>query len=100
MLLKQSGGISIDLQRPIEEDGLDARQFVTTPKYIGSIRIAAGNLRAEELLVGYSPVDRDDPADPENPYHGLVWRKVTSTAFKRIMRSATWFVEIEGVSLI
>ena len=49
----QGGGLSIDLQREIEESGRDARQFVMSPPWIGSVRFSAGQLRGEELMVGY-----------------------------------------------
>jgi hypothetical protein len=99
-LLKQSGGVSVDLQRPIEEDMLDARKFVTTPKYIGSVRFTAGNLRYAGFLVGYDPVAPDDPQGPANPYHGLLWNKITASSNAKLLQSATWFVPLEGVTLV
>jgi hypothetical protein len=99
MLLKQSGGVSVDLQRPIEEDGLDSRNFVTNPKYLGSVRFTAGNLRHSNFKVGYDPVGPTETDDPENPYHGLLWGRISSSAYKQLMQTASWFKEIEGISL-
>ena len=42
-----NGGMSVDLQQQIEEAGLDAKAFVTTPSWIGSVRFRAGQLRTE-----------------------------------------------------
>jgi len=63
----QGGGLSVDLQRAIEESGRDAVQFVTTPRWIGSVRFTAQQLRNEGFLVGF------DPLPPDNPFHGEVW---------------------------
>jgi len=85
-----NGGMSIDLQRLIEEDGLDARHFVTTPQWTGSVRFEAGQLRAEDLQVGFDPL-------PNNPYHGEVWGNITRSKQKRLRQLCSWFVPIKGV---
>ena len=51
-----SNGMSIDLQREIEEAGLDPRAYVTTPRWIGSVRFVARELRGLGLQVGYHPL--------------------------------------------
>ncbi len=48
-------GMSVDLQRDIEESGKDALEFVTSPRWIGSVRFTAQQLRNEMLKVGYNP---------------------------------------------
>ncbi|MGH8507243.1 MAG: hypothetical protein ACREVH_00780 [Gammaproteobacteria bacterium] len=94
MALKPStgvnGGMSVDLQRQIEESGLDARVFVTTPRWTGSIRFEARQLRAENLMVGYDPTD-------DNPYHGQVWGAFSRSVQKRLFRVCEWFVPIADV---
>lgn len=89
----QGGGLSIDLQREIEESGRDARQFVMSPPWIGSVRFSAGQLRGEELMVGYEPMP------PDNPFHGEVWGNFSKGKKKRLLQIAQWFVTIPGVSL-
>jgi hypothetical protein len=60
--------MSVDLQQSIEAAGLNARDYVTTPKWMGSLRFDAGDLRAEGFMVGFDPL-------PYNPHHGEVWGK-------------------------
>ena len=45
-----NGGLSVDLQNEIEKAGLDAKAYVTTPKWMGSLRIEAGQLRDEGFI--------------------------------------------------
>lgn len=89
----QGGGLSVDLQREIEEAGLNAVQFVTTPRWIGSVRFTAQQLRNEGFMVGF------DPLLPDNPFHGEVWGQFTSGKKKQLSRLAQWFVPIPGVAL-
>ena len=85
-------GMSVDLEALILEAGLDARRFVTTPKYTGSVSLPVGTLRAETLMVGYDPL-------PNNPYHGEVWGNLTKGCQGRLLKASEWFVEIESVTL-
>ena len=87
-----NGGVSVDFQRQIEEAGLDAKAFVTTPRWIGSIRFDASQLRAEKLKVGFDPL-------PDNPYHGEIWGSLTRPQLDKLFRSCHWFVPIENVSI-
>lgn len=86
------GGMSVDLERLIMEAGVDPRVHVTTPKHIASVRFEAGDLRAEDLIVGVDPL-------PENPHHGEVWGRIPPGKFKRLMRQAQWFVALPDVNL-
>lgn len=88
-----NGGLSVDLQRQVEEAGLDARKFVTTPRWTGSIRFKAGELRAEGFQVGYEPLE------PDNPYHGEVWGRFTKVKQSRLRQLCEWFVQIDNVSI-
>lgn len=87
------GGMSVDLQREIEEAGLNAFQFVTSPIWIGSVRFTAQQLREQDFMVGF------DPLPPGNPFHGEVWGKFTTGKKKTLRRIAQWFVPIENVTL-
>lgn len=86
-----NGGMSIDLQQQIEEAGIVARTFVTTPTWTGSILFKAGQLRAEGFLVGYDP-------ETDNPYHGQVWGNFTKAKVRKLRCLCVWFVLIENVS--
>lgn len=84
-----NGGLSIDLQRLIEEAGLDAKKFVLSPPWIGAVRFAAGALRSEGLKIGCDPI-------PNNPYHGQAWGDFTKKLRKRLLVLAEWFVPLRG----
>jgi hypothetical protein len=85
-------GMSVDLERQIEEAGIDPRHFVTTPIWTGSVRLVAGEVRAEGLMVGSHPL-------PVNPFHGEVWGINTKTQQRKLQSMAVWFVAIPGVLL-
>lgn len=89
-------GMSVDLQASIEAAGLNAREFVSSPKYIGSIRFQVRIARATNLQVSRDPL-------PDNPHHGLVWNqggKSFSKAQQKALKSnSEWLVELTGVSL-
>jgi hypothetical protein len=86
------GGMSVDLQTQIEEAGLDAKSYVTTPRWIGSVRFEAGALRNEAFMVGFDP-------EPDNPYHGQVWGAFTNGRNKRLSRICQWFEPIPDVQI-
>jgi hypothetical protein len=87
-----NGGMSVDLQQSIEAAGLNARDYVTTPKWMGSLRFEAGCLRAEGFMVGFEPL-------PDNLHHGEVWGKFSKPQQRRIIAMAVWFVAISGVAI-
>jgi hypothetical protein len=90
------GGMSVDLQAQIEEAGLNCREFIntTTPQCIGAIRFEVGALRELNFMVGFNP-------QPSNPHHGEVWGNFTGAMKRQILpRLASWFIEIEGVSIL
>ena len=88
-----SGGMSIDLEREIEEAGLGPRVYVTTPRWIGSVRFVARELRGIGLQVGYHPLD-------SNPYHGEVWGAFNKVQQDGLRNMCQWFVEIPGVAIL
>ena len=85
-------GMSVDLQCEIEKAGLDPRVYVTTPRWIGSVRILARELRVLSLMVGYHPLE-------SNPYHGEVWGAFTKVKQDSLRNVCQWFVEIPGVAI-
>lgn len=87
-----NGGMSVDLQQLIEGAGIDARTFVTTPVWIGSVRLKAGDLRNENLKVGFEPTRA-------NQFHGEVWGDFTMEKKDRLKKLCEWFVPIEGASV-
>lgn len=92
-----SRGMSIDVHKLIVEAGIDPRQFVTTPKFRGSVSFRVEAARDTGLVVGYEAI-------PENAYHGEVWRCGDKRDFTRrqkkdLQAAAEWFVELPGVSL-
>lgn len=87
-----NGGMSVDLQKQIEEAGRDAREFVTSPVWIGSVRFQVGQLRAEEFKVGYDPSKR-------NLHHGEVWGNFTASKKQKLRELCEWFIAIDNVSI-
>lgn len=85
-------GMSVDLEALILSDGLDPREYVSTPDWMGSVSLTAGEFRGEGFQVGYDPIST-------NVYHGEVWGNFTSGLQKRLRRLAQWYVEIPGVFL-
>lgn len=90
--------MSIDLYDMIDDAGFKPAEYVTTPKFIGSVVFSAGPARGAALWVGYDP--RED-----NPYHGEVWGSGRPNRFSRtqqtaLMTAANWLVPIDGVELI
>lgn len=93
-----NGGLSVDLQQQIEEEGHDAKAYVTTPHWVGSIRFIAGELRGEDFKVGFDPIELKTGNQP-NPYHGEVWGKFSKGKQNRLRQLCDWFVPIDGVSI-
>jgi len=90
-------GMSVDIERFIRNDERDPCEWVTTPRWYGSLQIRVQPLRRADLLVGY------DPILPDNPYHGQVWgqgKGFTKAQQNTLRGNSTWFVEIPGVSIV
>lgn len=98
------GGMSVDLLKLMEEASVDARQFVTTPVFTGSVQFCAATARRVTLRIGYDPII-NRPSLEDNPYHGEVWGpeerpdRFTNAQKKALMQGSTWFVELEGVQI-
>ena len=86
----QNAGMSVDLEASILAAGLEPRNYVTTPRWTGSIRYMASRLRVESFSVGYDPL-------PENPHHGQVWGNFSKAKQRRLQQICEWYVEIDGV---
>lgn len=87
-----NGGMSVDLERQIEEAGLNPKVHVTSPQWTGSVRFLAGSLRAEGFMVGYDPL-------PENPYHGEVWGNFRKSNQRKLVQLCAWLVPISDTSI-
>jgi hypothetical protein len=85
-------GMSVDLEQSIVDAGVDARLHVTTPRWIGSIRFLAGDLRAIPYQVGYDPL-------PANPHHGEVWGDFCRDNRRRLRKICEWYVPIESAQI-
>lgn len=87
-----NGGMSVDLEESIKRAGLSPMDFVTTPRWTGSVKFVAGELRQEGFKVGFHPL-------VENPHHGEVWGDFGKAKQRRLQGLARWFVPIDGVVL-
>jgi hypothetical protein len=89
--------MSVDLEDWISADGKNPIDFVTTPRWVGSVRFTAGGLRAEGCRVGWDPISREASL-PANDYHGEVW-DIDKARQRRLQETADWFVPIQGVDI-
>lgn len=85
-----NGGMSVDLEHSIRDAGLVPQNYVTTPRWVGSIRFQAGDLRVQDFQVGFDPL-------PDNPHHGEVWGDFSKSKRRRLREICTWFVPIVNV---
>lgn len=77
------GGMSVDLERQMNEAGLDSLARLRHPDH-GAVRLIAGDVRKLGHQVGASPT-------PDNPFHGEVWVVGTSRkALRKIRDCAIW----------
>ena len=90
--------MSVDIQKLIEEAGIDVAEFVTSPRWTASLRIQTASLRMQQLLVGYSPVPEEPPA-PANPFHGEAWGRLSRGQKNELLRQSQWLVPIAGCFL-
>jgi hypothetical protein len=93
-----SRGMSVDLKQLIDVAGIDAKVYVTSPRWMGSILLKVSDLRILGFQIGYNPLISPEP----NPYHGEVWgefSKGRNGTIEKIKSRAVWFVQIPNVSL-
>jgi hypothetical protein len=99
-----NAGMSIDVLKLMDNDGIDPKEFVTTPKYTGSISFMASAAREVDLRIGYDPI-KDMAGFDDNPYHGEVWasgpnlKKFKSNQKRALASASSWFVELPGVEI-
>jgi len=87
---KPPGGMSVDLERPMIEAGLDPLAMLPNPDF-GAVRLIAGEMRELGHKVGRNPL-------PQNPYHGEVWGIGPGRgAKKRIMERSVWLKKPPGL---
>lgn len=94
---EENGGMSVDIEKLILEDGQEPKQFVTTPTFTGSVSFSAKEIRDLNLRIGYDP-------RPENPYHGEVWGERRPNRFSKgqkntLLSTAKWYVKLDNVEL-
>ena len=86
------GGMSVDLEQSIVDAGLEPKRYVTSPRWIGSIRFLAGALRADDYHVGFDPL-------PTNPHHGEVWGEFGRDNRRRLRKICHWYVPIDNAQI-
>ena len=96
--------MSVDIEALMVNKGVNPTEYVTTPVFQGAVAFSAGGIRALDLMTGYDPIE-NDPEQPNNPYHGEVWRKTEAKKFtgaqqKGLMSAARWYVELKNVDLM
>ena len=89
---KRGRGMSVSIEKLMKADGKTIED-IAQPKHIGYVAIRAGDVRALGLIVGKTP-------QPEDPYHGDVWRIVDGEAkdFKEseartLRKKAVWIIK-------
>jgi hypothetical protein len=89
-----NGGMSVDIESFLARDNRDPIDWCKSRKWLGAIRFPASVPRQLNLSVGRDPL-------PENPYHGQVWGAPLkrSPVKRKILKSSSWVIEIDGVSL-
>lgn len=87
-----NASMSVDIEKLIIQAKIDPRTFVSSPRWIGSVRINVGAIRTNRNIVGFDPL-------PDNPYHGGVWGNFSKSTQKFLRRSSSWYVEIPDVSI-
>lgn len=92
----KNGGMSVDLKQLIEKDGKKPDEYVTTPRWMGSLLFKVSDLRGLEFQVGYDPITGPEP----NPYHGEVWGKFSNSKIQQLKNIAEWFVPIPDVNIL
>lgn len=85
--------MSIDIPSFMAADDINPQKWVTTPRWIGSVRLEVEVLRRLQLKVGFDPLPNKQCSD-ENPYHGEVWGEFSKRVKREIANHANWFVEI------
>lgn len=100
-----AGGMSVDLEALMLEADVIPRDFVTTPRFRGSVSFTARVARDLGLRVGYDPITGGAGVEP-NPYHGEVWgssarpNSFSNGQKKGLQRASGWYVQLPDVSIM
>jgi hypothetical protein len=76
-------GLSVDIKKLIEADGLDPAKYVKSPKHVIAVKVKAGAFRNQNLKIGFDPLE-------SNPYHGAVWGNFTDSVKRKLCAAYTW----------
>jgi hypothetical protein len=88
----EGGGMSVDIEEWMEADGLDPLHYLTDAAH-GAVRLNVGELRKQNLQVGWDP-------DDAHPHHGGVWGIGNGSKRKRRVREiAITLKKAEGETL-
>ena len=96
--MENGGGLSVDLEEEIIKAEVDVVTHVTSPRWIASVRLKAGDLRNIQLKVGFSPI-APSAEEAGNPYHGEAWGTISRGQRKNLLRTSEWLVPVPGCSL-
>ncbi|MEP2877961.1 MAG: hypothetical protein ABJL55_05350 [Roseibium sp.] len=84
-----NGGMSVDIENLIIENGLDPKEFVISPPFIGAVKLLVEQLRANDFVVGYDPL-------PDNEFHGEVWGRFSKSKQRKLVDQSVYLVEPSG----
>jgi len=84
--------MSVDIEAWMRVDGLGPLHYITEPTH-GAVRLKAGDLRKQNLKVGWDP-------DDAHPHHGGVWGIANGSKRKRrVLEIAISLKQAEGETL-
>jgi hypothetical protein len=89
--------VSIDIGQELLAAGFALGHMVQAG--MGAVKIRVDAIRRLQLWVGSDPIISEKPGDPENPYHGQIWRCRKKTPRDLLKAVDDWVVELPGVAL-
>jgi hypothetical protein len=92
-----NGGISVDIGQELLAAGLALGHMVQAG--MGAVKIRVDVIRGLNLWLGSDPIVAEKPGDPENPYHGQIWRCRRKTPRDLCRAVEDWVVPLPGVAL-
>ena len=97
-------GMSVDIENLMIDADINPMEYVTNPRFIGSVSFIANVARDLGLRVGYDPIDGAGE-EIGNPYHGEVWgaeprpNYFTRGQTRNLHLQVRWYVEIPSVEI-
>ena len=67
-----NGGLSVNLESLILEQGIRSESFLISQRYPASIKMNLGLIRDYGFLIGFDPINNDAEL-PDNPCHCQIW---------------------------